>query len=589
MRDGRVQPQQSAEPATAIVGIDPGARYLRLAVAQDEGDAPIYHSWRSRRLPFLSGPVTESADAGTPLWQITSLKSLLDFEQRVPVPPDEMNSLDCLAEVLRAASGPLQEAAGEEGARGVVAVPPCFSQRQRAAFRTAAAKAGFSLVRLVDDTRAVLLACREDVKGAETVLVYSWDASAFSACVYRAAGDAYRSVGQDGERHLGGDDLDAVICAALFAALTERAGDAGENAERDFHYRMAVEAEEAKRLLLADQTASVAVSDLLGSACPPPLRRESITLAPELCRSDLEAMMEKTMACVQAALEDADCKSPDVIVLSGGMANVAAVGTALSERLGAPLHSARPQNVAVGAALYGDMLPESEWAKGQRAPGQQPEEGPAARWADHFLPFLNRAQQQESQGRPEEAVRTFEQLFQELHKFSSALYRRVATAYESAGRLNDAYELLLTVHKRDPSNRLVAADLARVCDKWSDEEYSRRMFDAVLKHASQGAAALQALPHGASEHAPLLAHLLWLKGRALYKRGRLPEARDAMERCVGLDARQDQYQEDLTTIHRELGRTPILRAAWGKKLPGRNAPCPCGSGRKYKNCCGRKA
>ena len=25
----------------------------------------------------------------------------------------------------------------------------------------------------------------------------------------------------------------------------------------------------------------------------------------------------------------------------------------------------------------------------------------------------------------------------------------------------------------------------------------------------------------------------------------------------------------------------------GKKEPGRNDPCPCGSGKKYKNCCGK--
>jgi len=25
----------------------------------------------------------------------------------------------------------------------------------------------------------------------------------------------------------------------------------------------------------------------------------------------------------------------------------------------------------------------------------------------------------------------------------------------------------------------------------------------------------------------------------------------------------------------------------GAKAPGRNDPCPCGSGRKFKNCCGR--
>ena len=31
--------------------------------------------------------------------------------------------------------------------------------------------------------------------------------------------------------------------------------------------------------------------------------------------------------------------------------------------------------------------------------------------------------------------------------------------------------------------------------------------------------------------------------------------------------------------------TPIRK----KKKPGRNDPCPCGSGKKYKNCCGRNA
>ncbi|MBR0400159.1 MAG: SEC-C domain-containing protein [Mogibacterium sp.] len=26
-----------------------------------------------------------------------------------------------------------------------------------------------------------------------------------------------------------------------------------------------------------------------------------------------------------------------------------------------------------------------------------------------------------------------------------------------------------------------------------------------------------------------------------------------------------------------------------KKKPGRNDPCPCGSGKKYKHCCGKNA
>ena len=33
-----------------------------------------------------------------------------------------------------------------------------------------------------------------------------------------------------------------------------------------------------------------------------------------------------------------------------------------------------------------------------------------------------------------------------------------------------------------------------------------------------------------------------------------------------------------------LGNQP----ARAKKAPGRNDPCPCGSGKKYKNCCGKR-
>lgn len=572
----------------AIVGIDPGARYLRLAVDQDGGAASIYHSYRGKRLPFVSAPLDETTESGAPRWQIVSLKRSLDFEKHVRVPPDEMNSLDYLAEVFRTASGALQEAGAHEGVRCVMALPPCFSQRQRSAFRTVAARAGFSSVRLVDDTRAALLACRDAVGSAEDVLVYSWGACAFSAAVYRAVGDAYQPVGQDGERNLGGDDLDAVICDAILSALTDRMGDAWQEAGWDFASRMAVEAEKAKRLLVADTAAQMAFGDLLGPTCPEALRDELIGLSPEVCRRPLADMIEQTMQCVQTALDDSDCSGPDVIVLSGGMTRVPAVCKGLSDRFGAPLHSAQPQDVALGAALYGSMLPESEWKKGECAPTPGPAESPASRWADHFLPLLDRAQQEEGEGKPEKAVETFEELFGELHKFSSALYRRVATAYEDTGRLNDAYELLLRVRQRDPSNRLVAADFAWICDKRSGEEYSKRMFDAVLKHAGQGASAIQALPQGARDHAPLVAHLIWLKGRALYGLGRLPEARDAMERCVQLDGRQDQYLEDLAQIRDKLGRASAAGTARGAKAPGRNDPCPCGSGRKYKKCCGRR-
>jgi preprotein translocase subunit SecA len=40
--------------------------------------------------------------------------------------------------------------------------------------------------------------------------------------------------------------------------------------------------------------------------------------------------------------------------------------------------------------------------------------------------------------------------------------------------------------------------------------------------------------------------------------------------------------------NREEGVAPVQTVRRGRKV-GRNEPCPCGSGRKYKKCCGANA
>jgi SWIM/SEC-C metal-binding protein len=52
---------------------------------------------------------------------------------------------------------------------------------------------------------------------------------------------------------------------------------------------------------------------------------------------------------------------------------------------------------------------------------------------------------------------------------------------------------------------------------------------------------------------------------------------------VGLEPDQD---EDISDVERLLRLQAPAKAA---TVPGRNDPCPCGSGRKYKKCCGANA
>jgi len=50
--------------------------------------------------------------------------------------------------------------------------------------------------------------------------------------------------------------------------------------------------------------------------------------------------------------------------------------------------------------------------------------------------------------------------------------------------------------------------------------------------------------------------------------------------------REKEYRKHLPTED-EAPLPPPVEPAKAEKEPGRNDPCPCGSGKKYKKCCGQ--
>lgn len=63
---------------------------------------------------------------------------------------------------------------------------------------------------------------------------------------------------------------------------------------------------------------------------------------------------------------------------------------------------------------------------------------------------------------------------------------------------------------------------------------------------------------------------------------RMQEAKAALDLDKELSPEEEVKLRNM--ISKYLSRTPYVREA--PKI-GRNAPCPCGSGKKYKHCCGR--
>ena len=60
----------------------------------------------------------------------------------------------------------------------------------------------------------------------------------------------------------------------------------------------------------------------------------------------------------------------------------------------------------------------------------------------------------------------------------------------------------------------------------------------------------------------------------------------AMKRGRQQALQQQQSVDDMATNTSEADMKPRPVVRVGKKV-GRNDPCPCGSGKKYKKCCGR--
>ncbi|MFS0647008.1 SEC-C metal-binding domain-containing protein [Siminovitchia sp. 179-K 8D1 HS] len=71
----------------------------------------------------------------------------------------------------------------------------------------------------------------------------------------------------------------------------------------------------------------------------------------------------------------------------------------------------------------------------------------------------------------------------------------------------------------------------------------------------------------------------------LYKQLGMTE--EASEAKREMEAEKKKEEHNRITRREELLQVPRKTAAPKSKKIGRNEPCPCGSGKKYKKCCGR--
>lgn len=582
------------------LGIDFGADRLRVAIEKDCKPLLVEHSYE---IPHIIHMPEGNPGDETGL-QIVSIKRVLDFDADLPVAPSGVGSLKFLSAVLAGMRSQCELQIGDQKLNCVVAVPPCFSQRQRSSLRTAADNSGIGRVKLVDDTLAAVLAVHSSIKDCECVVVYSWGASNFSVARYEQENGVFHARAAEGDVELGVDVLDSLVARYMLDHLVgDRVVARSYRSDIDW-IKLFKECRKAKHALLQGIATTVSSSDLLIS----PARSYSasaINLPANLLDAEVSRLLDRTLQLTHSVMGKSPDSSNTRVLLLGAMSHFPEARKMLQDRYPCGLLELDEYSVAMGSVLYGMSIPDSEWAKAERPAGvasrnsRVHSEAPETRsWARLFVPILDSAEEKHRNGDILESIKSLEKLFAELGKFSAGVYQRAATIHKDAGREESAYAVLKLANQRAPDNQAVVRDYVELCFSMAERSLKEKKPEKAVHLVDEGIQAIRNMPSSTQRYAKLLAPLYHLRGLALCSLGVLDEAERALEASIELDPASTTAVKNLEMIRTSMQRTKTSRApplsaaadarTWGKGNM-RNQPCRCGSGKKYKHCCGRNA
>jgi hypothetical protein len=444
-----------------------------------------------------------------------------------------------------------------------------------------ATNAGFRRVRLVDDTRAALLGSAGVLGSASTVLVYSWGAGSFSATVWAKSEGCFAIVGQEGDRELGGMDVDARLADHILEQSGIDVMRVGREALTAFVERI----ECAKRERRVGQDIQVSVDDLFsGYALTLPIR-----IAASAFEEIVSPSVERTMELTRRALQVGGISKPEAVLVVGG-----SVGLALPElnaEFGGVVR-ASDEAVAMGALQFGVAISEEDWQVAAQPTsalpvnpepatanyGEQAIDRQARSHLDRLTTWLERAQTRVDAGCVVEAVAAFEEYEAEAGRLRSEFYVSCADILDKQNMFNQSLDLLRRAHQRATVDCTVATRLAIECYRQAALVRANGEMRTAYELLRQGVDALTPFCVDGSIAAKVMGRLYHLQGVVLCELRRPQDAVPSLQAAVRLDPDERAYVTDLAALRDGLKKSRI----------GPNERCPCGSSQKYKKCCGKK-
>lgn len=268
---------------------------------------------------------------------------------RVRVDDRELSPEAISAIVLGRLKETAEQALGQTVTEAVVTVPAWFDDAQRQATKDAAALAGLSCLRIINEPTAAALAYGLGGKNDGAVLVYDLGGGTFDVSVLSIQDGVFRVLATAGDTHLGGDDFDQLLVERILKSLPSKRG-----AEDPFVLQAVRSAAEGLKIRLSQQDEATLELDL-GD-------RGDVKLT--VTRAEFEAaiapLVQRTLDCVSSAIKDAGLApgAIDDVVLVGGSTRVPAVRARLEALMGKAPHTDVDPDLAValGAAIQADVL-----------------------------------------------------------------------------------------------------------------------------------------------------------------------------------------------------------------------------------------
>lgn len=355
-----------ADQKDPVVGIDLGTTNSVVAIVID-GRPQVLDEEGEALLPsvvginplgqLITGVTARNQLAAFPDRTVASIKRRMGRMDPVPLADQTFTPPEISAMILRRLRDRASRAIGRTVSRAVITVPAFFDESQRQATREAAALAGLTVERIINEPTAATLVYHAGSHDRRQIAVYDFGGGTFDVSIVRMEAGVTEVLTSRGDVHLGGDDLDEVLVnhvADQFQAKHQV--NLRENAQAK--YRLLQACELAKRRLSREETVTIA-EEFIAEKDGQPLHLSATVTRSEF-EELIEPFVERTIQSLDEALREAGLTTHqlDDLVLVGGSTRIPLVESRLrDEFFREPSRAVDPDlAVALGAAVQAAMI-----------------------------------------------------------------------------------------------------------------------------------------------------------------------------------------------------------------------------------------